>query len=194
MKRLYRVTLKDTILFYIRFQEFHQGLHGAAAVADGVFGGLVHLGEGLVEAGGTEDGVVAEAGGAPLFGDDFAIDATLKDVLFAVKDEGDDGLEAGLAVGGSLHFGHHLADIVLEAASGACVACGIDAGAAVERLDFQAGVVGKAIDTVFVVDVFRFLSGVAQQRIGCFGNFLKTAEFCDTFHDTRSTCDGNCFL
>ncbi len=175
-------------------QELLQGLHGAAAVADGVLCGLVHLGEGEVAADRTEDGIVAEASGAALLGDDFAIDTALEEILLPVQDEGDDGFEAGLAVGHTLQFRHHLPDIVLEAACGACIAGGIDTGASVQRLDFQTGVVGKAVDTILVVDIFRFLSGVTQQRISRFGDFLETAEFCNSFHDTRSTCDGNCFL
>ena len=112
---------KGALLFYVRFQKFRQCLHGAAAVTDGVFGGFVHFGEGFVKTDGAEDRVIAETGGSALFGDDFAIHTTFKEVLLAVKDEGDDGFEAGLTVGDTLHFGHHLPDIVLEAA--ACIRC-----------------------------------------------------------------------
>ena len=163
-------------------------------MADGVLGSFVHLCEGEIAADGTEDGIVAEAGGAALFGNDFAIDTALEEILFPVQDEGDDGFEAGFAVRDPLQLRHHIPDVVLKAARRSCVTCGINTGAAVERLDFQAGVIGKTVDTVFVVDIFRFLPGVAQQRISCFGDFLETAEICNSFHDTRSTCDGNCFL
>lgn len=144
------------------FKEIHQFLHGAPAMADGVFVGFAHFSESLVETERTKNRVVAETGGSALFGDDFAIDAAFKIVGLIVENQRDDGFKTGIAVFDTLQFGHHLPDIVLKAAILAGIAGGIDARAAAQRLDFESGVIGKAVHIVFFVDIFRLLQGITH--------------------------------
>ena len=52
----------------------------------------------------------------------------------------------------------------------------VDAGFAVQSLDFQACVVGKAVVAVFFSDILSLLQGIFLQRVVVFGNFLVAAD------------------
>lgn len=147
-------------------QELLQLSHCAAAVADAVLGGGIHLREGLVVAVGEEHRVVAEAVGAALLGEDDAVHAALEEVLLAVQDQGDHGLETGPAVLHAAHLREELADVVLVGAALAGVTGGIDARLSVQCLDLQSRVVGEAVAMVVLHDVLGFLQSVAFQRVG----------------------------
>ena len=125
---------------------------GFAAVADGVFVLGGQLGDGLVEFGQEEMGIVAEAASAARLVDDAAFEFSIgggEDVVAVGKDEdamvarcaflgrdiAEGGDELGI-VGGVTDFPALIFDALIEV-------CGVHAGLAAKGVDLQTRVVGQ---------------------------------------------------
>ena len=150
---------------------------GAGAVGKGVFDFGGELGEGLVVAGGDEEGVVAEAVGAAGGVGEGAFAGAENGAGLAVgRGEGEDATEAGGAVGDALHGGDELLEVVGVGGAFAGVARGTDAGGAVEVVDFEAGVVGERPEPGDEGKGAGFEDGVAFKGVGGFLDFGEIGE------------------
>ena len=145
-------------------------------MADGVFYFVAQLGKGLVVAIGLEDGVVAEALGAPLLLGDLAVATAFEVIGFAVEVQRNAGAEGRLAVGLPLHGSQHLVDVVLVGAMLTGITCRIDTWGTVQGFHLEARVICEAVHVVLVRDEVRLDLGVALDGVGVFDDILVTAD------------------
>ena len=170
-------------------QKRDQLLRGAPTVADGVFHFVAQLGKGLVVAIGLEDGVVAEALGAPLLLGDLAVATAFEIIGFTIQIQRDAGAEGRLAVGLPLHGSQHLVDVVLVGAMLTGITCRIDTWGTVQGLHLEARVICEAVHVVLVRDEVRLDLGVALDGVGILDNvFMATdvveaQDLVEAFHD-----------
>ena len=116
-----------------------------------------------------------------------------KKCFSSADDEGDGRAETGPAVGvgrvesvfardGGLplaagHFPEEPGDVVGRVLLGAAVAGGMDAGRPGQDFDFQAGVVGEAVQAGLFVNVLGFLQGIGPEGFTRLGNIFGDAGF-----------------
>ena len=172
---------------------------------------VAELGEGLGVTFGHKDGVVAEAVGASLLGDDVAMDDALEVVLLSLVDEGDVGAETGwptllLQVAGEWFGGKggkllkKVVHVVFVASCGGCES--VDGGIAgreyawlpIEGFDLQARVVGKAIKPIVLLHVMGFLQGVLAEGGTCFGDVHVASDVVEALDFELMAKDGTYLL
>ena len=127
-------------------------------------------------------------------GSDGPFHDTVKEVPLSAQDKGDGSAEAGrargvwrtLAVGaghGGLLFtaGHlreELVHIGLRVPRRTGITGRLDAGCAAQDVYFQTGIVGKAIQSRFFVNIIGFLEGIGPQGVSGFGDVFGNTYFC----------------
>ena len=73
------------------------------------------------------------------------------------------------------HFPEEAGDVVGRVLLRAAVAGGVDAGRPGQDLDFQACVVGKAVQAGFIINVLGFLQGIGPEGVARFGYIFGNA-------------------
>ena len=167
-------------------------------MGDGVLDVCSQLCKRLVVAVGHEQGVIAKACGAALLGGNGAVDTTLEEVLLGggagglgsfcavarffffggfclvailCQQQGYDGAEVCCARCLAVELAQKLLHVCLRVVVSAFgVACAVNAGCSVERVDLQARVVSKDAHVVMVPHILCLLQGVALQRVGGLGD------------------------
>lgn len=151
-------------------QELAELLRSLGPVADLVLFGIAHFRKGLGIAFGHEDGVVAEAGRSFPCLDNLTFDDAFEQMFLSVDDQGEDGAELCLAVLYAFQVMKQLLHVGFGVVGIACIAGRVDAWRSVQRFHFEAGIVGKAVQVVIVINVSCLYQGVSCQGISCLGN------------------------
>lgn len=147
------------------------------AVGDFIFHLGGQFGEGLVVAVGDEQWVVAKAVfAAQFFDDDPFAGAFDGERFFAGTGEGDDGTEAGAAIFFSRELAQQFGVVRGVVARFAGVAGGIDAGRAVEGVNFEPRVVGEGGPAGCVAELLRFFYGVSGEGVAVFNRIGDVGE------------------
>ncbi len=125
----------------------------------------LHFGKGFGIILGLENRVVPKAFIAFWSFGNAAFHLALKSIHPALLHKRYYGSKTGCPLALALHFVKQLIDIIGERAIGTGVPGGIHSGTVIERFYFQTGVIGKAADSVFGIDVVCLLNGIPLQGI-----------------------------
>ncbi len=167
------------VCLYVRHAEvLHQCLRGACPVAHGVLGVFAGLGKGLGPSLGNKYRVVPESTVAMRFGGYGAFDDSVKDVLAAVEYKHYDCAEACSAaslgdIAQIVQQQTHIGSRVMPRTGS--ISSAVHARGAVQRIDFQTGIVSKTIHTISVVNPSSLLSRIALEGIGILGDVVMAA-------------------
>ena len=127
---------------------------------------------------------------APLRGHDAPFDHTFEKVFFAVEDQRNDRSELRPAVGRSFEVFQQQAVVGREIVSVGGVTGRMHARSAAQRLHFESGIVGEAVESRAVVEVMRLLRSVAFEGLLLFGNLLRDAAFAGRHQPEAGTQHG----
>ena len=108
---------------------------------------------------------------------DASLDYPFEEVFLTVEDQCNDCAEAGPAVPDALEILQQQAVVGRKVVSVGGVAGRVHAGGPAQRLDFEPGVVGEAVQTGTVMEVVSLLRGISFEGLLLFGNLFGDAAF-----------------
>ena len=134
-----------------------------------------HLGEGAVEAVGNEQRIVTEPLHPALAVDDPPFDNPFEEVFLAACEQRDNGTEPRATIRRPLQIVQQQAVVGLKIVTVGGIAGRMDARRSVQRLDLEARIVGKTVESRTGTQIMRFLGSVAFERCLLLGNLLRDA-------------------
>ena len=104
--------------------------------------------------------------------DDATLDNPLEEVLLTPFNQADCRAETGPAIRYPLHILQQQAVVGGKVVAIGCITSRMNPRSTPQRLDLQAGVVGKAVESRALVEITRLLTSISLQRIRRFGYLL----------------------